>query len=123
MATKTNLDKKGAAQAALLGAMLGILTLSLVNFGTELSEGFKTAVHNVGKLWIPGAEGIGPYSGKETLSLVVWLVSWFVLHRLLRAREWNNQIVVALFLIGIASATTLLWPPATHWLVHLLTRG
>lgn len=120
MSPKTNLEKMGAAQAAILAAMLGLLTLSLVNLGTELSKAFETAVHNTGKLWMPGAQGIGPYSGKETISLVVWLGSWFFLHRTLRTREWDAKAVLAIFLIGIAVATTLLWPPVTHWAVHSL---
>lgn len=114
MATKTNLDKSGAAQAALLAAMLGILALALVNLGTEMSEEVKNTIHQVGKLWMPGAEGIGPYSGKETISLVVWVASWLILHRLLRERQWNHLFVVSIFLIGIAAATTLLWPPVFH---------
>ena len=123
MNAKADLEKLGAAQAALLAAMLGILALALVNLGSEMSKTFQTTVHNIGKLWMPGAEGIGPYSGKETIALAVWIVSWFLLNRLLRAKEWNNPFVVSLFLMGIAFATTLLWPPVTHWAVHLVVRG
>lgn len=111
MSPKSNLEKMGAAQAAFLAAMIGCLTLSLVNLGTEMSEVFKTQVHNIGKLWIPGAAGIGPYSGKETIALVAWLLSWYLLHRSLRTKEWDNQVVMTVFLVGIACATTLLWPP------------
>ncbi|MBI4431935.1 MAG: hypothetical protein HY592_00420 [Candidatus Omnitrophica bacterium] len=111
---KTNLEKKGAAQAAFLSSMIGILTLSAVNLGTEISEAFKETVFNIGKLWMPGAEGIGPYSGKETLSLLAWLISWFILHRMLRSKEWNQPAVLMVFLLGIGVATTLLWPPVTH---------
>jgi hypothetical protein len=118
MQEKIDLKKIGAAQAALLSSMLGILALALVNLGTEISKAFQTRVHNLGMLWMPGAEGIGPYSGKETISLVVWLASWFLLHRLLRAKEWNHQAVIAFFLMGIACATTLLWPPVFSLLAH-----
>lgn len=118
MSPKTNLEKNGAAQAAALSAMLGILTLALVNLGTEMSEAFKTKVHNIGKFWIPGAEGIGPYSGKETLALAAWLVSWYFLHRWLRAKELDPQWALAIFLIGMGCATTLLWPPVFSSLVH-----
>ena len=111
-----NLEKKGAAQAAFLSAMFGCLTLALVNVGTEMSEAFKDWVHWVGKLWIPGAQGIGPYSGKETFMLVGWFLSWLVLYRLLRNREWNNALVLAIFLVGIGVATTLIWPPV---FIHL----
>lgn len=123
MRTKVDLQKQGTAQAAVLSAMLGILALSLVNLGTVVSKEFESMVHNMGKLWMPGAEGIGPYSGKETILLAVWLLSWFLLQRILREREWNPQWVTTLFLAGMAVATTLLWPPVTHWAVHFFTQA
>lgn len=113
-----SVEKNGPAQAALLSAMLGCLTLALVNLGTEMSGTFKGFVHQTGKLWMPGAEGIGPYSGKETLSLVVWLLSWLILHQILRSKQWNHTAVIVVFLAGIAVATTLLWPPVFMLLGH-----
>ena len=118
MNPKTNVEKMGAAQAALLAVALGLVTLALVNIGTAMSSEFKAVVHAIGKLWMPGAEGIGPYSGKETIALVVWLVSWLGLHRLLRFKEWNNNVVLVLFLTGIAVATTLVWPPIFEAIAH-----
>lgn len=118
MNPKINLDQRGAAQAALLSAMLGMLALAFVNLGAEISQTFQAQVHKLGKLWMPGAEGIGPYSGKETAALLVWLASWFFLHRVLRNRQWNHQLVTTIFLIGIACATTLLWPPVYTALSH-----
>lgn len=103
--------KLGGAQAALLSAMIGCLTLAIVNLGTAISPDFNKWIHSVGKLWIPGAEGIGPYSGKETLMLIFWLLSWFTLGRVLKNREWNMTFILVLFLIGMGIATTLLWPP------------
>ena len=118
MSSKTDLEKNGAAQAAILSAMLGVMALSLVNLGTEMSKAFSENIHQLGKFWMPGAEGIGPYSGKETVALLVWLGSWFLLHRLLRAREWNNPWVISIFLMGMACATTLLWPPVFHGFIR-----
>jgi hypothetical protein len=77
----------GIAVAALMGAMLGMQTLAVVNVFTAGSPAFNTWVHNVGKLWMPGAQGIGPYSGKETLALIGWLGSWLILHLALRKRD------------------------------------
>lgn len=108
----------GPAVAAFTSAMLGLLALALVNIGTEASEPFKSLIHNVGKLWIPGAQGIGPYSGKETVMLVVWLVSWAVLHRLLRNHEASLLRWGVVFLTGIGLATTLMWPPIIHLILH-----
>ena len=56
----------GIAVAALMSSMLGMLALAVVNVFTTASKDFNAWVHGVGKLWMPGAAGIGPYSGKET---------------------------------------------------------
>ena len=117
---KNEVTQEGAAQAAIFAVMVGVLTLALVNIGTEISDGFKEIVHQIGKLWMPGAQGIGPYSGKETLSLMAWLVSWAFLHAFLKKRELNHGLVLVIFLLGIALATTLIWPPVYTGLAHLI---
>ena len=117
---RKNENSDGAAQAAVLAVMIGVLTLAFVNLGTEVSDGFKEMVHGVGKLWMPGAQGIGPYSGKETLSLLAWLISWGLLHSFLRKRELNHRRALVIFLIGMALATTLIWPPIFTGLAHAI---
>ena len=77
----------GIAVAALMAAMVGMLTLAVVNVFTAGSKTFNVWVHEVGKLWMPGAAGIGPYSGKETLALVAWLGTWLILHFALRNKD------------------------------------
>jgi len=111
MHSNTTAKTLGAAQAALISIVIGLLTLALVNLGTEFSPTFKVAVHGIGKAWMPGAEGIGPYSGKESCTLLAWLMTWPVLHKLLRKRELSHTMIVAVFIIGVATATLLLWPP------------
>jgi len=101
----------GEAVAALLAAMLGMLTLALVNQRTAMSAGVNAWVHSIGKLWMPGAQGIGPYSGKETLALVAWIVGWAVLHPALRRREMSLSRWLIVFLLGVGIATTFIWPP------------
>jgi hypothetical protein len=105
----------GEAVAALMAAMIGMLTLAVVNQFTAISPGFNTWVHSVGRLWMPGAAGIGPYSGKETLAVVGWLVSWVVLHPALRARELTLSRWLIAFLVGVGLATTLIWPPVFEY--------
>ncbi len=107
----------GAAVAAYLSASLGILALALSHLVSEKSEPLKNAVHHLGKLWIPGAEGIGPYSGKETVQLLVWSSSWLVLHFWLRHKTVSVRWSGVLFLVILGIATTLLWPPVVHLLV------
>jgi hypothetical protein len=65
----------GVAVAALISVVIGMLTLAVVNTCTAASSAFNAWVHSVGKLWMPVAQGIGPYSGKETLSALGWLAS------------------------------------------------
>ena len=77
----------GIAVAALMAAMVGMLTLAVANVFTAGSKAFNVWVHDVGKLWMPGAAGIGPYSGKETLALVAWLGTWLILHFALRNKD------------------------------------
>jgi hypothetical protein len=106
----------GIAVAALLSAMLGLLTLAVVNVFTAGSTGFNAWVHGVGKLWMPGAAGIGPYSGKETLALIAWLGSWLILHFALRKSDLEISRWFIVFLVGVAIATTLIWPPVFEYL-------
>ena len=105
----------GVAVAALLAAMIGMLTLAGVNQFTAISKVFNAWVHGVGKLWMPGAEGIGPYSGKETLSALAWIVSWVGLHFALRHREMSLSKWLIVFLIGVGVATTWIWPPVFEY--------
>jgi len=105
----------GVAIAAYLAAMIGLLVLGLVAFACTASKPFEQSVYGVGKLWMPGASGIGPYSGKETLGLLAWLISWLVLHFALRRRRLSGRFWVMIFLVGIGVATTLVWPPVWHF--------
>lgn len=113
----------GIAAAAILSASLGLLVLAVGHLIAELSDAGKAWVHAWGKAWMPGAEGIGPYSGKETLALLGWLGSWILLHLLLRRRNVRLANVGILFLIGIGMSTILLWPPVTEQVLHLLHGG
>ena len=107
----------GAAVAACISASLGILALALSHLVSEKSELLKNAVHHLGKLWMPGAEGIGPYSGKETIQLLTWLSTWFALHLWFRKKNVSVLWSGTLFLVILGIATVLLWPPVIHILV------
>ena len=117
MTSSTNRLTTGPAAAALLACGLGVLALALSHVLSEALAEFKASMQALGDLWIPGAAGIGPYSGKETVGLFVWLVSWTLLHALLRRREANLVSAAGLTLVLLGVATTLLWPPVTHLLV------
>ena len=100
----------GPAVAAFLSAMIGLVCLGIVNLGDEAGV-LTNFLLQTGKLWIPNAEGIGPYSGKETFLLLGWLLSWVVLHRILRKREVRLAGPVIVFIIGLAFATLTIYTP------------
>jgi len=93
----------GVAAAALLAASFGALALG---FFTTLAEA-NTDFHDWANWW----DRVGPLSGKSTLGLVSWAVSWPLFHLALYRR--NNvlpsaiTVSVVLFLIGMV----LMFPP------------
>ena len=91
--------------------MIGLLTMGIVHTATDASTSFSNWVLSVGKLWIPNAQGIGPYSGKEIFLLIGWLLSWTVLHLLLRKRDLKLAAPVVVFVVGMALATLLIYTP------------
>ena len=101
----------GEAVAALMSAMIGILVMGTVNFGTVVSKDFTNWVLSVGKAWIPNAQGLGPYSGKETFLLMGWLGSWALLHLALRHRNLRMTIPLVVFTLGMAISTLFIYTP------------
>lgn len=104
----------GAHLAAIMGASLGLLTLGIVQTLSELDPAFNEFVFSVGKAWMPGATGIGPYSGKETLMVVAWLGSWALFHLLWRKRAINPRVCFGLCLLAILGGVLGVWPPVWH---------
>ena len=105
----------GAAVAALLSIGIGAMAMAIVVGFSDASAAFNSGfVHSVGKAWVPGAQGIGPYSGKFTFFLVGWLLSWAVGHVALRNRDVDlgKWAIVSFALISLA--ILLVWPPITH---------
>lgn len=104
----------GAHMATVLAAAIAVFTLGAVQTWSEMDEANKEAVFDVGKAWMPHAEHIGPYSGKETITAVVWLVSWGLLHLALRKRHVDPRpwfgVALVLVLLGVLG----IWPPVWH---------
>ena len=120
----TTTDKPtGIAAAAVLAPVAGLLVLAISHLVADASPAGQAWVHAWGKAWMPGAAGIGPYSGKETLALLAWLGTWAIWHLVWRRKSANLTVTGVLFLLGIGVATTLLWPPVTAAVVHALHGG
>jgi hypothetical protein len=95
----------GPLAAALFAVPCAEFALLLADKIANRSKPFETLVYGFGK-WIPGAIGsgpggnIGPYSGKEIIALIVWLLSWVVLHSYLRNASPNITKSIKIFLIA-----------------------
>ena len=118
MATDRDLSPTGSSAAALVAAGLGLLALALSHLAAEASAGVKEALQALGNAWMPGAAGIGPYSGKETVGLLVWFGMWALLRALWRRREISLVSATVWLLALTGAATTLLWPPVLERLLH-----
>jgi hypothetical protein len=99
----------GPVAAAFLAAGVGSLVLGLFVVLNEMSEDINQFLRfdeNYGL-----GSGVGPLSGKVTLGVIAYFVSWIVLHVALRGREVNfrNAFVASLVLVGLGFALT--FPP------------
>ncbi len=100
----------GPAVAASLSLLLAFLTLMVSHHISRLTPGLDKLVHSYG-YWIPGSRGSGPdgsigsYSGKETLAIAVWLLSWLLFHCLWRKQDMTLSAWTRFFLISLVVIT------------------
>lgn len=100
----------GPVVAASLSLLLAFLTLMVSHHISRLTKELDNIVHAYGH-WIPGSTGSGPdgsigsYSGKETLALIVWLVSWLIFHFLWRKQDLSLQAWTRFFVISLVVIT------------------
>jgi hypothetical protein len=79
----------GPGAAAILAAGIGSAALGILSFAGDASD-------TIGK-WLNWYNPTGTLSGVTTLTIIVWLVVWFVL-----ARRWETK-TVATNMINIVS--------------------
>jgi hypothetical protein len=110
----------GPVVAALMAVLCGEFALLLADKISNRSKAMEGRVYSLGK-WMPGASGtgadgsIGPYSGKETIALVVWCLSWAILHAALRNASPSVAKSLYIFLIGLTVITVNFIDPIADW--------
>lgn len=115
----------GPVVAATLAPLLGFFTLVVSHHVSRLSKALDQLVHAYGH-WIPGSQGSGPggsigsYSGKETLALAVWGVTWLLFHQLWKKQDFSLRRWFPVFAAGLALATLGLFHPIIDPLVLAL---
>lgn len=112
----------GPAAAALISAAFSCFLLMVNQHLTSVFKSWNAIVWSLGS-WIPGSYNsdplygeIGSYSGKETVMLVGWLVSWLVLGKLWRHRQIQARTMFFWLLAFVVSATVMNWHPIFPYL-------
>jgi len=95
---KTN----GSAVAAIIAASLGVVVLGLCTLLAEVSTSIQKSLN----WWNPA----GPLVGKASVAVIVWLVTWVVLHLAWRRREVSFRLWWTLALVLILMGFLLTFP-------------
>jgi hypothetical protein len=115
----------GPAIAATLAPVLGFFTLMTTHHISRLTKDLDKLIHSYG-YWIPGSTGVGPdgsigsYSGKETLAIIIWLVSWGVFHVLWKKQNISIKKWLPIFLGLIVLVTLGFFHPLADPIVLLI---
>lgn len=109
MTASADSKPNGPVAAAFLAAGIGSLVLGIFVVLNEVSEDISAFLRFDANYGL--GSGVGPLSGKVALAVIAYLVSWVILHLVLRGKEVNfrNAFIVSLVLVGIGIALT--FPP------------
>ena len=112
----------GTAAAALVSAAFSCFFMMLNQHFTSISKPWNEIVWNLGS-WIPGSHNpdplygeIGSYSGKETILLISWLVSWHFLGLFWRDCEIKTRTIFSCLFFFLVAATVMNWHPLFPYL-------
>jgi hypothetical protein len=112
----------GPAAAALISAGIGCLTMMVTHHLSDTSKAREKIVWAIGS-WIPGSHNpselwgnIGSYTGKETMLLVGWLVSWPILHVLWKKKKIKSNTIFFWMFSLLIAATAMSWHPLFPYL-------
>ncbi|NBI29957.1 hypothetical protein [Chengkuizengella marina] len=106
--------KTGEILAVLISIFLGFSALITSHIWSITNP--ATANYVLLKIgsWLPGWWGIGTYAGKEMIGLIFWIVSWIVLHFILKNIQISLKKWLAVFMFSIFTLLIITWPPIYH---------
>lgn len=112
----------GLAAAALVSAAFSCFLLMVNQHFASIFKAWDKIIWDFGS-WIPGSRTgdpiygeIGSYSGKQTVMLVGWLVTWFILHQLWHDKQINSRIIFGCLFAFLVAATVMNWHPLFPYL-------
>jgi len=95
--------KLGAASAAFVASGIGCFFIGLFTTAAEFSPLVKTAL-----TW---STPVGPLSGKVGMGVILWLISWVILHNWWQDKntDFGKSLIWTLLLLGLGLLLT--FPP------------
>ncbi|OCR01190.1 hypothetical protein BCD67_17670 [Oscillatoriales cyanobacterium USR001] len=112
----------GPAAAALISASFGCFLMMVTHHLSDTSPAREKIVWAIGS-WIPGSHNpnpiwgnIGSYSGKETMLLVGWLVSWPILYFVWKNKRVKSRTIFFWLFTLLIAATAMSWHPLFPYL-------
>jgi hypothetical protein len=115
-------SNSGPAAAALISAGIGCFTMMVTHHLSDTSKATEKIVWNLGT-WIPGSKtdnelwgNIGSYTGKETMLLVGWLVSWPILYAIWKHKSVKSRTIFFWMFALLIAATAMCWHPLFPYL-------
>lgn len=112
----------GPAAAALVSAAFSCFALMVNQHICSLFKSWEKIVWSLGS-WIPGSHNpdpiygeIGSYSGKETVMLIAWLGSWFLLAQLWKRQQIRLSSIFGSLFFFVVAATVMNWHPLFPYL-------
>lgn len=112
----------GPAAAAIISAAIGCFIMMVSHHLGDTSKDINEMLWNLGS-WIPGSKtndevwgNIGSYTGKETMLLVGWLVSWSILHMLWKNKQIKSRTIFFWMFALLVAATAMSWHPLFPYL-------
>jgi hypothetical protein len=112
----------GPAAAALISSGIGCLTMMISHHLSIKSKLLEESIWTLGS-WIPGSHNpsklwgnIGSYSGKETILLISWLLSWAILHFFWKEQKIKSKTIFFWMFVLFLAATVMSWRPLFFYL-------
>jgi len=112
----------GPAAAALVSAAFSCFVEMVNQHFCSLFKSWEETVWNLGS-WIPGSRNpdpiygeIGSYSGKQTVLLIVWIVSWIVLGQVWKNQQVRFSVIFFCLFTFLVAATVMNWHPLFPYL-------
>ncbi|NJD30086.1 MAG: hypothetical protein FIA92_17600 [Chloroflexi bacterium] len=109
MTAPTDTKPNGPVAAAFAAAGVGSIVLGIFVVLNEVSEDLSRFLRFDDSFGL--GSGVGPLSGKVTLAVIAYVVSWAILHAALRGKEVNFRawFIASLALVGAGFLLT--FPP------------